>query len=125
MTNSTLDRIDAILLRIESTLSSFDQRIQGIEQKLDALRLESVPERPISATEATALLGCGRSTLHRFQQEWIEGVHYFKKGEEQGCLYNAELLLNWQRNRHSPSAHQIAIDQWLARQPENQRRKRK
>jgi hypothetical protein len=124
-TTDTLEKIGDVLQRIEATLSTLKGRIEQIEERIEEMSAASVPDRPISAAEAARLLGIDQSTLCRFRKNWIEGVHYFKKGEYQGCLYNAELILNWQRNRFNTEAHQAAIEQWLAKQPENQRRKRK
>ena len=49
----------------------------------------------------------------RHRGDWIEGIHYVRQNSRT-ILYNLELCLNWLANQATPSAHQRAIECYLA-----------
>jgi hypothetical protein len=89
--------------------------MNAIEQQLNPPPISK--SNRLSTKEAAELLGVHRLTLAQYRdQHWQEGIHYFPQTKE--CLYNRELIDDWQQNRTNPSIHQRAIDLWLIRSKE-------
>lgn len=111
-----LERLNSLLSQIAGNLTELSRRMDLIEGKL--------ANHPIDTAEACQLLGVTRTTLQKFRESWIAGVHYFPQGEQRRVLYNRELLIDWQQNRLNATAHQAAVEQWLRKQPSNQRKRK-
>jgi len=124
MSDETVSRLEYAIQLLEKTSAALDQlqsRMNVIEQQLNPPPVDK-PDR-LSTKEAAELLGVHRLTLAQYRdQHWQEGIHYFPQAKE--CLYNRELIDDWQQNRTNPSIHQRAIELWLSRQMGNQKRRK-
>lgn len=78
----------------------------------------------ISSAEVRALLGgISVKTLGRYREKyWHSGIHYVCP--VQRCLYVKPMVLDWILHRHEPSAHQRAMEAWLAANQTPKSRKR-
>lgn len=81
----------------------------------------------IDKHEAAAMLRISPDTLKRYRLQegstLVEGIHYFT-WNSRVIRYNAALLTDWALNRNNPTAHQKAIEDFLASLPANQPKKR-
>jgi hypothetical protein len=79
-----------------------------------------------SEVEAVFRVSEGFLAKARYRNELIRGVHYLclGVGKGKGVLYNRPLVIDWLVNRHQPTIHQRAIDNFLASLPSNQPAKR-
>lgn len=79
----------------------------------------------VNFTEISEFLGGkSRTTIDRYRKQyWTEGVHYSMAGGSP--TYNLELIRDWWANFHDPTAHQRAIDNYVASLPCNQPKRRK
>jgi hypothetical protein len=59
----------------------------------------------------------------RYEGTLIQGVHYIKIGTHKGVLYHYSLILDWLINRHDPTVHQRAIENFQQSLPSNRPRK--
>ena len=68
----------------------------------------------IKSSEVRSLLGdISKRTLDRYRaQHWHCGIHYVKP--VQRCMYVKPMILDWMVNRQESSAHQNAMEAWLA-----------
>ncbi|MGG6270222.1 hypothetical protein ACQ4M3_40410 [Leptolyngbya sp. AN03gr2] len=64
--------------------------------------------------QASKLLGVHWQTLYKWTKDdrkgLMEGVHWTNNGYE--VLYHRELLADWYRNRHDPSAHLRLVESY-------------
>lgn len=60
---------------------------------------------------------------YRLSGKWTEGIHW-QRINSRCVLYNLPLILDWLANQNSPSAHQQAIQNYLASLASNQPKKR-
>jgi Putative excisionase (DUF1233) len=67
------------------------------------------------ASEVRELLGVTDRTLSRYRlKHWVEGVHFV--APVQRILYVRPMILNWMVNRKTdPTAHQAAMETWVAK----------
>jgi hypothetical protein len=83
--------------------------------------------RLVNKREAAAILGISHETLKKYRLQenssLIEGIHYHV-WNSRVIRYNPDLLSDWGLNRNNPSAHQRAIEIYLASLPANQPRTR-
>ena len=70
------------------------------------------------ASELAKHTGMSTSTLkgNRLSGKWILGVHWVRITPK-SVLYNLPLIMDWIANRSNPTAHQRAIDAYLASLP--------
>lgn len=75
----------------------------------------------VGKREAERLTGLSHETLKklRLTGKLTENVEWVRQNSR-SVLYNAPLLLSFLQNRHAPSAHQRAIEAYLASLPSNQ-----
>jgi hypothetical protein len=78
----------------------------------------------ISGSEVRSLLGdISVKTLGRYRAKyWHCGIHYVQP--VQRCLYIKPMILDWMLNQKEPSAHQRAMEAWLAANQTPKTRKR-
>ena len=95
-----------VLVRIANALEK-----QAIAQERIALALEDqqLPEKG-DQKAAAAVLGVSARTVARHHEDWIEGIHFYRKGRR--VIYNLALIRDWQVNQEDPKAHQRAIEKW-------------
>ena len=64
--------------------------------------------------------GLSASSLKRLRLSgtWIENIHWVRVGTRK-IIYNDELILDWLVNQSNHSAHQKAIELYLASLPSN------
>jgi transposase len=112
---------------MEPSIADLYALIKELSEKVDALSQVQQPtpftKKLISIREVAFLLGVTPKTIYEYKKSWQEGIHYFPQAR--GDRFNAELIQDWQRNRANPNAHQRAIDNWVLRQPENRKKKRR
>jgi hypothetical protein len=107
----------ALLTETSKTLDQMQQRLDSIEQELHSGTRQT--SELVGTAEAEKLMGRSRKTLEAYRKKfWKEGIHYFP--QEKDVLYNRYLILDWQKNRHSPDVHQRAIELWQSQQLSNQ-----
>ena len=112
-----------LLEKTSKMLDLINQRIDAIEQKISKVQGCDRSEL-IDAHQAGELLGIHPKTVERYRIAfWTEGIHFFRQARE--YRYNALLLADWAKNRHSPQTHQRAIDVWVNQQMSNQPTRRR
>jgi hypothetical protein len=78
----------------------------------------------INKHAAATLLGISIHTLKIYRQKhWQSGIH-FQRLNSRTIRYHKELLRDWFANRFCPTAHQRAIEIYLASLLSNQTKKR-
>lgn len=111
-----------LLLEIKRYLIDIERRLGAVEAKLDGINLP--PGEFLTKRQVADLLHVSLNSIYAYQkQHWVEGVHYFP--QERLILYNGELIADWAKNRHQPIQHELAIIQWVRKQPYNQKGGRK
>lgn len=77
----------------------------------------------VTKHEAAQILGISPETLKKYRLQpgstLIEGVHYHI-WNSRVIRYNPALIADWGLNRNNPTAHQRAIEAYLASLPSNQ-----
>lgn len=75
----------------------------------------------IKRTELTQYVSLSRSKIKSIIRsgQWIEGVHFTRYSSRMN-LFNLQLIQDWLVNKSDPTAHQRAIDNYLANLPSNQ-----
>jgi hypothetical protein len=80
----------------------------------------------VNKHKAAEILGISPETLKKYRLQenstLIEGIHYHV-WNRRVIRYNAALIADWGLNRTNPSAHQKAIESYLALLPANQSRR--
>ncbi|ELR97396.1 hypothetical protein [Gloeocapsa sp. PCC 73106] len=82
----------------------------------------------VTKRDAQELTGFSCETLKKWRLtgKLTEGIHWIRVGNSERVVrYNALLLIDFLQNYHDLSAHQRAIDAYLASLPSNQPRKSK
>jgi hypothetical protein len=79
----------------------------------------------LTTEECCELLRCKVESLKDLREQWIHGVHYYRRGRGQTApiLYNRELILDWLANQDAPQTHQAAIENFRRSLPSGQRRR--
>ncbi|MEO0349494.1 MAG: hypothetical protein AAF282_05520 [Cyanobacteria bacterium P01_A01_bin.15] len=70
---------------------------------------------------AAQTLGVSPRQVERYQEKWIEGVHFIYEGTKP--TYNLALLRDWKANRDNPTAHQRAVRNWQRNLLSNQKKR--
>jgi len=79
----------------------------------------------LTTDEALELLKCkDDATLKLMRKDWIEGVHYVRRGRGPTApmLYIREMIIDWLINRTAPETHQAAIKNFRRSLPSGQKR---
>ena len=77
----------------------------------------------LTSDEVCDLLRCQRDTLKSLRENWIQGVHYVKRGRGPTAplLYIQEMILDWLVNQDAPEAHLAAIENFRRSLPSGQK----
>lgn len=77
----------------------------------------------LTSDEACDLLRCKSETLKSLRENWIQGVHYVKRGRGPTAplLYIREMILDWLVNQDAPEAHLAAIENFRRSLPSGQK----
>lgn len=80
----------------------------------------------LTTDEACQLLKCKPDALKALRANWIQGVHYVRRGPGPTApiLYIKEMILDWLVNQEAPETHQSAIENFRRSLPSGQKRKR-
>lgn len=80
----------------------------------------------LTTDEACDLLRCKPDTLKGLRRDWIQGVHYVRrgKGPTAPILYIREMILDWVVNQDAPETHQVAIENFRRSLPSGKKRRR-
>lgn len=83
------------------------------------------PQLLLDKREAGRILGISPETLKKYRQRGylIEDIHYYR-WNQRVIRYNSILLQDWAIHRNNPTAHQRAIESYLASLASNQPKKR-
>lgn len=112
-----------MLLRAIALLEETNQRLNGIEQRLDQIEADIEPEPEITDQQtASRLLGLSDRTLQRRRQHWVEGIHWWKEAGSDRPLYNIPLIRDGQRQGFNSPAHLNECKRWAKAQSNQQRR---
>ena len=121
-TNEVLQQAIALLESTKALLGEINDRLDRIEKGMGAITPHA--DGLMSKKETALMFGVSERTIQEYKRlYWKRGTHYFP--QDKGDRFNRELLLDWQKNRHDPNAHERAIDLWNYTQPGNQRKQRK
>lgn len=77
----------------------------------------------LTSDEVCDLLRCQIDTLKSLRENWIQGVHYVKRGRGPTAplLYIREMILDWLVNQDAPEAHLAAIENFRRSLPSGQK----
>ena len=66
----------------------------------------------LTTDETCDLLRCKPDALKGLRKDWIEGVHYIRrgKGPTAPILYVQDMIIDWLINQKAPETHQAGIE---------------
>ena len=78
----------------------------------------------LTTDECCELLRCKPDALKALREQWLHGVHYYRRGQGPTVpiLYNRELILDWLVNQDAPQTHQAAIENFRRSLPSGQKK---
>jgi len=78
----------------------------------------------LTTEECCELLRCKPDSLKSLRDQWICGVHYYRRGRGPTApiLYNQDMILDWLVNQDAPETHQAAIENFRRSLPSGQKR---
>ncbi|MEO1522918.1 MAG: hypothetical protein AAFU78_19370 [Cyanobacteria bacterium J06633_2] len=94
------------------------ERIEALTEQVEALHEKLDPTVPTIAgqKEAAEYLGISYRTLQRRQEEWTEGLHWWRDSQSNRPIYNLTLIRDGQRQGFDSREHLKTCQQWMREQ---------
>lgn len=110
---------------VRAAIEPLIDRIEDLTQQVEGLQAKLAPTTPpiVGQKEAAKQLGLSLRTLQRRQDQWIEGIHWWRDSQSKRPLYNLPLIRDGQRQGFQSKGHLMACQQWSKEQQRSTQKK--
>ena len=107
-----------IIQAVHTAVEPLMERIEALTLQVEALQANISPKTPAVAgqKEAAEYLGISPRTLQRRQEDWIEGIHWWRDSQSKRPIYNLTLIRDGQRQGFNSKDHLMSCKRWLNEQ---------